>query len=309
VKVSIIIPTYNTAQYVTQAVESVLQSSYTDYEILIVDDESTDDTRDVLKPYLEKYNFIKYIFQKNKGLAGARNTGIENSSGEYLVFLDSDDLILPEKLKKQVEFLQLHRDFDLCYSKSINFIENNVEHTFPADFPIFEGDVLENLWFGNFMHVNSVMVRRGKVNAVGNFNPDYRELEDWDLWLRMALSGSKFAHLPEALSMVRVRKTSMTVNQAKMDNAMVKVLQNMLPILKSKKDLYIIHKNSYHKALLLFMIKAQSLGFFKNMISSTVECGFLFIPVALKLGIKKLLKPILKNQNKTTQKLEQIWNE
>ena len=77
-KISIIIPSYNTAHYVTQAVDSVLKSTYPDYEILIVDDESSDNTGEKLKPYIKEYPAVKYIYQKNKGLAGARNTGIEN---------------------------------------------------------------------------------------------------------------------------------------------------------------------------------------------------------------------------------------
>jgi len=307
-KNSIIIPTFNTAHYLPDAIDSVLKSTMSEYEIIIIDDESTDNTKEIVIPYLEKYSSIKYIYQKNKGLAGARNTGIENSSREYLVFLDSDDIILPDKLQIQSAYLDSHPEIDVCYSKSINFIENDIQNTFPAEFPVFEGDVLQNLWFGNFLHVNSVMVRREKVNAVGNFNPTYRELEDWDLWLRMALSGSRFAHIPETLSMVRVRKTSMTVNQAKMDNAMVKALVNIYTLLQ-KSAIYNEQKKNYFYALGLFMIKAKSANFFMEMNKGLSSTGISFFSVYLKLILKKAVNPFLKNQNTTTKKLEEIWNE
>ncbi|MBM2835200.1 MAG: glycosyl transferase [Candidatus Brocadiaceae bacterium] len=96
VQVSVVIPTYNRAPYVIMAIESVLAQSYQDYEIIVVDDGSTDGTRDVLEPYRDR---IRYMYQDNKGVSAARNTGIQESRGEWIAFLDSDDEWLPNKLE------------------------------------------------------------------------------------------------------------------------------------------------------------------------------------------------------------------
>ena len=97
-KVSVIIPTYNGAQYIKQAVDSVLAQTYDDYEIIVVDDGSTDDTAELLRPYGDR---ITYLYQENRKLPAARNTGIRTARGQYLAFLDSDNLFLPHKLAAQ----------------------------------------------------------------------------------------------------------------------------------------------------------------------------------------------------------------
>ena len=104
-KVSVIIPTYNRAEYVTHAIDSVLAQTYTDYEIIVVDDGSADNTKDVLLPYMDR---IRYIYQENAGLSAARNTGIKAAKGDWIAFLDSDDEWLPGKLAVQMRAVERH---------------------------------------------------------------------------------------------------------------------------------------------------------------------------------------------------------
>ena len=104
-KVSVIIPTYQHADFVGEAIDSALAQTYTDYEIILVNDGSTDGTKEIAAEYR---NQIKYIYQDNRGLPAARNTGILASKGEYMAFLDADDVWLPNKLKLEVEFLDMH---------------------------------------------------------------------------------------------------------------------------------------------------------------------------------------------------------
>ena len=107
--VSIIIPAYNVEKYVQEAIDSALSQIYKDIEIIVVDDGSTDNTKKVLNPYIKKGQ-IHYIYQENKGLSSARNTGIRAAKGGYIAFLDSDDLFLPEKMQRQVDFLEKHQE-------------------------------------------------------------------------------------------------------------------------------------------------------------------------------------------------------
>ena len=115
-KVSVIIPTYNRAAYVKEAIDSVLGQSYEDYEIIVVDDGSSDDTNAVVKGFGDSR--IRYIYQKNKGISGARNTGIRNARAQFVALLDSDDIWFPQILELEVPILDQNPDLCLVYSKA-----------------------------------------------------------------------------------------------------------------------------------------------------------------------------------------------
>ena len=106
-KVSVIIPSYNCAQYLSEALESVFSQSYKDYEVIVVDDGSTDNIREVVDRFINRYsNQIRYIFQENKGLAVVRNNGIENSLGDYIALLDADDKWFPNRLEEEIKLME-----------------------------------------------------------------------------------------------------------------------------------------------------------------------------------------------------------
>jgi glycosyltransferase involved in cell wall biosynthesis len=112
-QVSVIIPTFNNAQYIGEALNSVFSQDYDAYEVIVVDDGSTDDTQQTLKPYLDR---IRFIYQSNAGSAAARNTGLTLAQGEFIVFLDADDFLLPGKLKQQVAYLTLKPQLGIVHS-------------------------------------------------------------------------------------------------------------------------------------------------------------------------------------------------
>ncbi len=303
--VSIIVPSYNSAHLISTTLDSINQSTYQDYEVLIIDDGSTDHTKTVVEPYLTDQRF-KYIYQENKGLAGARNTGIELALGNYLVFLDSDDIILPVKLSQQSNFLDEHSEVDIVYSDSQWFVEDDLNDTRAVEFPVHKGDVLPYLLYGNFIHVNSVMVRTDKVKETGGFDVNFRELEDWDLWLRLSIRGSHFGYTPGSLSKVRIRKGSMTSDQMRMNKAMVRVLDKNIPkLIKVKYSKGIINK-AYH-ALFIYRLKAKlAKGYLWDLFKIYIQQGLGFTPIFIKMKIKYFLSPFIKD-NKTTKELEAIW--
>ncbi len=186
-KVSVIIPTYNRANYIGEAIESVLAQTYQDYEIIVVDDGSTDNTRKVLEQF---DGHIEYIYQENRGEAAARNTGLLVSKGEYLVLLDSDDTILPQKLERQVAFLDTHPSVGVVYSDLYFVDEDGKQLMLHSAYKGKKGDsgnVLEALIRrGNFIPVHSAMVRRSCFDVVGQFNESLFIGTDWEMWLRLA---------------------------------------------------------------------------------------------------------------------------
>ncbi|TCO06896.1 glycosyltransferase family 2 protein [Natronoflexus pectinivorans] len=305
--ISIIIPSYNSAHMVCDTIESVLNSKEENYEIILVNDGSTDNTAEVLSPYFSNKR-LKYIEHENKGLAGARNTGILNAKGEYLVFLDADDLILPDKLTVQQKYLDVNPSIDIVYSNSEWFIEDNFDNTRDVSFPVYTGNVIEYLIYGNFIHVNSVMVRKDAVVNAGLFDETLRELEDWDLWLRMALNGSKFGFTPGVLSKVRIRKGSMTSNQMRMNVTMVRVLEKTIIMLELKNFKNSILVKANH-ALFIYRLKTkQNKNYIQDLIKTNYKIGISFSWIMLKMSLKYFLLPLLPDRDQTVQQLEEIWN-
>lgn len=308
IQVSIIIPSYNSAHFLHAAINSVLANSLMPeyYEIIIIDDGSTDNIIEVLGQYDQQEN-INLVSQQNKGLSSARNTGINLAKGLYVVFLDADDIIMPEKLRLQLDFLEKNKNVDVVYSKSIFFNDLDLSDELNTNFPIHEGDILNNLLYGNFIHVNSAMARKITIVDAGGFDENFRELEDWDLWLRLSLLGAKFGHINLTLSKVRLHEHSMTANQMKMNKAMIQTLLNFKTILRKspKRNKYII---DLYKALPLYAIKANDHRFFILNVEALILIKHRFIFTFLKNIIKMVLVwfRIIDN-NLTTRKLEKIW--
>ena len=227
-KVSVIIPCYNYGRYLARAVDSVLSQTFSDFELLVVDDASTDDTALVAQGYADR-KLLRLIRRKqNKGLSAARNLGMENATGEYLVFLDADDTIAPEKLARQVEFLDKHTAAALVYS-DVEYVDEAKHATryFPGVLARYgklpQGDVFEELLSGNFMTVNSVMVRASCVAAAGLFDENLRAMEDWDMWLRICMSGGA-GYIDSVLASVFVHKNSMSADTVTMRLAQLSIL-------------------------------------------------------------------------------------
>jgi glycosyltransferase involved in cell wall biosynthesis len=307
-KVSVIIPNYNTAHYIEAAIESVLASQGADFEVIVVDDGSSDRSREVLAGY-EADPRIRCIFQQNKGLAGARNTGIKAATGDYLVFLDSDDLVLPEKLALQAGYLDAHPEYEAVYSRSVCFVEDDPEELVPVNFPVYVGDIQDNLLYGNFIHVNSVMVRRMTVLDAGLFAEEFRELEDWDLWLRLSLRGGLFGFQDQVLSKVRLRKGSMTTQQERMNRTMLRVLEKHIAGMKTaaRPIARLTWVKAYRALFMYRIIVGDTHRFFRELGKILWRLGLVFVYPALRLTARLLVNRIAPGTNKTTQAFEQVW--
>ncbi len=180
-KVSIIIPTYNRANLLREAIDSVLAQTYQDFELLIVDDGSTDNTRDLATEY---GNRVTYVFQENRGVSGTRNLGIRLSTGEYIAFLDSDDLWLPDKLERQVAIMDQNPDLLLCHTEEI-WIRRGVRVNPKKKHKKYSGYIFQYCLPLCVISPSSVMIRRTLCEKVGYFDENLPACEDYDLWLRV----------------------------------------------------------------------------------------------------------------------------
>ena len=241
-KVSIIIPTYNREEFIVETINSVLNQTYKDFEIIVIDDGSTDNTKQKLEPFSSK---IKLIEQKNSERAVARNNGVKNSSGEYIAFLDSDDLWIENKLEKQVELLATSSDVILTYGQSLRINEDgNKIKTAKRQLEGFSGDVFEKLLMRNFIVSATPLIRRECFEKTTGFETKYIPYEDWEFWLRFSLLG-KFHFFNKPFAYYRIHK-----------NQSVKLLQAE----KIEKVTSLLLEDSFKLKGNLNKIKKQSLG-------------------------------------------------
>jgi glycosyltransferase involved in cell wall biosynthesis len=182
--VSVIIPAYNAAQYLGQAVESVLSQTFSDFEIILVDDGSTDNTKDVVNSFAD--NRLRYIYQVNKGRTGARNTGIYHATGKYVAFLDSDDRYLPQKLELQAKHLNSTPELDFVASGHTFIDEAGIPLHSSRPWTVRPLLTLDTWLLGCPAIVNAILVRREWLLKLNGFDEKLQRAEDWDLWLRLA---------------------------------------------------------------------------------------------------------------------------
>ncbi len=215
-KVSVVIPTCNRAHFLVDAINSVSNQTFKSVEIIVIDDGSVDRTKEILEKYGSS---IHYIFQDNKGRSVARNTGINAAKGEYIAFLDDDDIWLPEKLEKQVAFLDTHPEIGLVHA----FIELMDEYGRPLPeetkkqrksyrMAIRSGYNYQGMSRLCAMYTSTVLLRKECLNKVGFFDPDMKAFEDWDFYLRFALKYN-IGTILESLVRFRIHKAHSTQNE------------------------------------------------------------------------------------------------
>lgn len=186
-RISIIIPVYNRAALVGRALDSVFAQTYRDYEIIVVDDGSSDGSAELLESYGDRLITLR---QANAGAAAARNSGIAMARGEFIAFLDSDDEWCADKLRRQLEYYDAYPEVALVYTDMVEVVDGRVESEAylhcGAYSRVGEGQIYESLLEENFIFTPTVMVRRTVFDGVGMFDTQLAICEDRDLWLKIA---------------------------------------------------------------------------------------------------------------------------
>jgi glycosyltransferase involved in cell wall biosynthesis len=227
---SVVIPAYQAGRFVARAIESALDQTYAPYEIVVVNDGSTDDTAEVVRGFGDR---VRYVEQANGGLPVARNTGIGVARGEFVAFLDADDWWAPARLERCIAELRVCPGIDVVTTDAYLVIDDAPTGDryygdfAPVEFPV-PGEQLRALLERNFVFVSAV-VRRSLLERVGPFDPQFRRAEDYDLWLRVLRAGGAIGLVREPLAYYTLRPDSLSANRPLQWRQHLGVLEKHLP--------------------------------------------------------------------------------
>jgi glycosyltransferase involved in cell wall biosynthesis len=229
---SVVIPAYNAPKTIGSAIESILAQTRSDLELIVVDDGSSDETPDVIRDYETRDSRVRLVEQTNQGVAGARNTGIAQSGGEFVSFLDNDDLWMPTYLAAMTAALDANPRAGFAYtdgwtlddaSKQI-WVESTMSGADPPETPPADSEeLLVRLIQSNFV-LSSATVRRRVLVESGGFDPSLNGVDEYDLWLRIAVAGHVAARAPGRLVIQRDRFDSQSKDELMMIEGLVEVL-------------------------------------------------------------------------------------
>lgn len=266
--VSVVIPVYNAASHLRETLESIFRQTYPAIEIVAVDDGSSDNSVEILLGY---GNRVRLVQQPNSGPAVARNRGVAEASGEWIAFLDADDLWEPRKIEIQLKALN---GCNWSYTDSVFMGGANDGKRDSELNEKLSGDVLDELICCNFIGTSSVLVRRDIFMEMNGFDPTLRSIQDWDLWMRIA-SQNPIAYINEPLVRYRVHATSTSRSTRK-------TLPNHLRVIDK---IFSPQGVAAHKPHLKAVAKAKSMGICSQIAEEEGDYSF-----AVKCAIGALLQ-------------------
>lgn len=238
-KISVIMATYNRAKLITEAIASVYAQNYPDLQLIVVDDGSTDNTVEVLQPWLGRDDFI-FLQQANQGQPAAQNLALTRATGDFICFLDSDNIWLPGKLERQLAFMAEHPDVDILYGDLIT-IDGEGRETGRHNMPRYSGRIYRELLKDNCVSGNTAMMRRHCLERCGPFDASVRVAADFEMWLRYS-PHCTFHYLPEFFAKYRVFPDQVSSDKERRFNSvrtsMTKFFSanpNLLPVAERQK--------------------------------------------------------------------------
>ena len=212
VNVSVLLPVYNAGDTLAQAIKSILNQTLPDFELLIIDDASTDDSAVVIRQYASQDSRIKPIFHNvNQGLTATLNEGLNLAQSDYVARMDQDDESLPNRLQVQWDYLQAHPDIVVAGS-FVYHMGTQPEYDRLVELPIENSQIQETLKQYNCLYHPSVMMRRNPILAIGGYRPEFKNAEDYDLWLRVS-KVYQLANIPQPLLRYRFSLQGMTLSR------------------------------------------------------------------------------------------------
>jgi len=272
-KVSVNIPCFNGQKYIAETLQSVLDQTYQDFEVILVNDGSTDRTEEIVKGFCD--DRIRYYYQDNMGLARTRNRLLELSNGEFVAFLDQDDLWMPAKLEKQIPLFKKNPKVGLVYSRLICLNDEGYTYQLSRRKKMHRGYVFGELLKGNFLPVQGTVIRREVLSALGEwFDERFSMAEDADLFMRIA-HDYEVDYVDEPLAKRRMHKESLSHTRRDLVFEEEKILINKL------KDLYPTIKEEFGCELRLM----ESQIYYKEALACWAD--------GKSLRVRQLLRPFL----------------
>ncbi|MFA4818131.1 MAG: glycosyltransferase [Parcubacteria group bacterium] len=246
-KITVAMPVYNGEKYLAKAIDSVLAQTYPDFELVIVDDGSTDGSAKILEKYAAQDKRIRVLYnEKNMGIVFTRNRSFDESNSEYIAILDHDDIALPNRLKEQMDFLDSHQEFGMVGSWVEQIDENDKPNGIVWKYGVGADKIASLMLFSNFFAQSAVTIRK-KALPVIPYRQDYIYAEDYDLWTRIAEKW-KVWNLPKILIKYRVHTAGITKTRPDFSiNAAIKLqmgLLNNLGLNPSEDDI-LIHRTNF----------------------------------------------------------------
>jgi glycosyltransferase involved in cell wall biosynthesis len=277
--ISVIVPCYNYAHYIGDCLESILVQTYINWECIVVDDGSTDNSVDVINEYCSKDNRIKCFTQINSGPTIARNFGLKISQGEYVQFLDADDKIESKKFETQLQLFEANKNVDLIYSEAKFFSNANPEKLYDnldlvskSDLKTISGsgdNLIQALLKENIMVICSPLTKKKVFNDFGGMDTDLYYYEDWELWARLAMHDCVFLYDASEKSRALVRAhDSYSKDEFKMNlNALIASMKLLNSVHERKYKKILVPKIAYYKRVL----DEHVMGLLRNNVNLTKE--------------------------------------
>lgn len=206
--VSILIAAYNSEKYIAEALDSACAQTYSAIEIVVVDDGSTDRTRTIIESYTDPR--IRYFFHEHAGIPKTRNKLLREARGDFLAYLDSDDVYLSEKIEEQVHFLQTHPEYAITYCDMLYFFDGDPGHFYKHTYRYYSGEIFKHLLQQMFITNTAILFHRRVLEVAGFYDETMREVEDLPYFLAMAHAGLQFGFLNKKLVKYRLRRDSNT---------------------------------------------------------------------------------------------------
>jgi len=243
--VTVIVPAFNYGSLIAYTLDSLLGQEYRNWECLVVDDGSGDDTASVVNRYRNRDERIAYVYQQNGGPGKARNNGLSHARGKYIQFLDADDLIESRKLQCHVQYLENNPEIDIVYGAARYFRTDrpderrysmtDIDAPWMPEISGSGEEVLQSLVKANIMVVSAPLLRRRIIDQVGLFDEKLSIVEDWDYWIRCAIKGARFQYSDEvgALSLIRCHPNSLSKNSLKARKYVIRLRQKLGKILQN----------------------------------------------------------------------------
>lgn len=299
--ISVIIPAYNSEKTIVETINSVLQQSYTNFELIVINDGSSDRTLELLQTIQDSR--IKIFSYPNGGVSRARNRGIAKATGEYISFLDADDRWTPDKLKLQWTTLQQFPQAALAYSWV--YFESESQLSYADKSSYFTGNVYPELLIKNFLHTASnPLIRRDIIDSLGVFDPELKTCEDWEFYLRIAAQ-KEFILVPKVQIIYRQSTTSLTSNIQQIARDHQLVIERAFAV--APQQLQHLKRQSLawsYKYLAQQYIKHQShqIGGLKAAIDNIVKAAFCYPPNIFENYTQALTKKLIK------QSFRYLWS-